>query len=87
VPWGVSLTIVPGIPLPAKITVEICQPPDWSQLTPEAADDPEVVDRCYEEVIGLMQSALTRLAAERPLPVISRLWSLLPGSGNGHSAG
>lgn len=87
VPWGISLPIIPGIPLPAKITVQICPPPDWSHLGPDAADDPEVVDRCYEEITGVMQSALTQLAEERPLPVISRLWGLLPGSGSGHSAG
>ena len=36
VPWGVSLPILPGIPLPAKVTVEICPPTDWSHLAPEA---------------------------------------------------
>jgi len=87
VPWGLSLPIVPGIPLPAKITVEICPPFDWSAFGPEAADDPEVVDRCYGEVTARMQSALTRLAEEHPLPVVSRLWSLLPGSAGRHSAG
>jgi hypothetical protein len=34
-----------------------------------------------------MQEALTRLAEERPLPVVSRLWSLLPGSGGDQSSG
>jgi 1-acyl-sn-glycerol-3-phosphate acyltransferase len=87
VPWGLSVPIVPGIPLPAKITVQICPPLDWSQLGPEAADDPQLVDRCYEEITGVMQEALTRLAEERPLPVVSRLWSLLPGSGGDQSSG
>jgi 1-acyl-sn-glycerol-3-phosphate acyltransferase len=87
VPWGLSLPILPGIPLPAKITVEICPPPDWSQLGPEAADDPAIVERCYGEVTASMQSALTRLAEERPSPVLSRLWRLLPGGGSDQSAG
>jgi len=87
VPWGLSLPILPGLPLPAKITVEICPPFDWSALGSEAADDPEAVDRCYEAVTARMQHTLTRLAEERPLPVVSRLWSLIPGSGRRHSAG
>jgi 1-acyl-sn-glycerol-3-phosphate acyltransferase len=80
VPWGVSLPLLPGIPLPAKVTVQICPPLDWSAYGPDDAEDREIVDRCYDEITGCMQEALTRLAEERPLPVLSRLWSLLPGT-------
>jgi 1-acyl-sn-glycerol-3-phosphate acyltransferase len=80
VPWGISLPALPGVPLPAKVTVQICEPPDWSAYGPEDADDPEVVDRCYEEITGAMQEVLTQLAEECPVPIVSRLWSLLPGT-------
>ena len=78
VPWGVSLALLPGFPLPAKITMQIGEPMDWSHLGPEAAEDPAVVDRCYAEITESMQASLTRLAAEHPYPVLSRLRSLLP---------
>jgi 1-acyl-sn-glycerol-3-phosphate acyltransferase len=78
VPWGVSLPLLPGVPLPAKITMELGEPIDWSHLGPEAADDPKVVDRCYAETIEAMQASLSRLADENPYPVLSRLRSLLP---------
>ena len=80
IPWGISLPLLPGIPLPAKVTVQICPPPDWSAYGPDEAENPEIVDRCYDEITECMQMALTQLAEERPLPVLSRLWSLLPGS-------
>lgn len=80
IPWGFTMAGVPGLPLPAKVTLQICPAPDWSHLTPEAADDPEIVQRCYDEVTDLMQAQLTALAEERPFPVLSRLRSLLPGA-------
>jgi 1-acyl-sn-glycerol-3-phosphate acyltransferase len=71
-PWGLSTPITPGVPLPAKITVQVCEPLDWSRLGPESAKDPEVLDRCYEEITSVMQSTLDALAAENPRPLISR---------------
>jgi 1-acyl-sn-glycerol-3-phosphate acyltransferase len=79
VPWGVSLPLLPGIPLPAKVTVQIGAPPDWSAHGPDAAADPAVVDRCYDEITGSMQAVLDELAAEDPLPLASRLRRLVPG--------
>jgi 1-acyl-sn-glycerol-3-phosphate acyltransferase len=81
-PWGVSMPLLPGIPLPAKITVQICKPMDWSRYGPDDADDPKVLARCYRQITGRMQRALSRLAKERPYPVLSRLGSLLPGTGS-----
>ena len=78
VPWGVSLPLLPGIPLPAKVKVEIGPPVDWSAYGPEAADDPEIVDRCYTEVTAKMQTTLDRLALETPYPLAKRLLGLLP---------
>jgi len=70
-PFGIVPGGIPTVPLPAKITVELLDPIDWSeQHGPEAADDPDVVDACYEELTTTMQDALDRLAAERRFPII-----------------
>jgi 1-acyl-sn-glycerol-3-phosphate acyltransferase len=73
VPWGVSSVAMPGIPWPTKITIDVGTPMPWEDLGPEAADDPAVVERCYHEVTGRMQTMLDRLAAEHPYPLWSRL--------------
>lgn len=67
-PLGPSLVWAPP-PLPAQITVEFLPAIDWRALGPAAADDPDTVTRCYDEVTTAMQDALDRLAAERPHPV------------------
>ncbi|MCZ6807172.1 MAG: 1-acyl-sn-glycerol-3-phosphate acyltransferase [Deltaproteobacteria bacterium] len=76
-PWGLSTPATPGIPLPAKITVQVCEPVDWSEYGPDAADDPEVLQRCYDEITSLMQSTLDQLAAENPRPIAARLKKVL----------
>ena len=88
IPWGLSVVGMPAIPLPAKITVEVLSPMSWSHLGPEAADDPAIVRACFDEITSTMQATLSRLAAERPWPVLSRLRALLPfaSSGNGHGS-
>jgi 1-acyl-sn-glycerol-3-phosphate acyltransferase len=78
VPWGISPIAVPGVPLPAKITIEVGAPMPWSSHGPEAADAPDVVARCYHEITGCMQATLDRLAAEHPYPLVSRMRRLLP---------
>jgi 1-acyl-sn-glycerol-3-phosphate acyltransferase len=83
IPWGVSPLGLPGIPLPAKITTRVLPAIAWPDLGPDAADDPAIVARCYEEVVGTMQATLDALAAERPYPVLSRLRSLLPFAAGG----
>lgn len=75
VPWGVSLPALPGVPLPARITVQVCEPLDWTRFGPEAVDDPAVLDRCYEEITSVMQATLDALALENPRPLLSRLRS------------
>ena len=72
VPWGISSPAIPGMPLPAKITVQVCEPLDWRRFGPQGADDPEVLDRCYEEITSIMQATLDRLAIENPQPLLSR---------------
>ncbi|HVO24191.1 MAG TPA: 1-acyl-sn-glycerol-3-phosphate acyltransferase [Candidatus Margulisiibacteriota bacterium] len=82
-PWGISTVALPGIPLPAKITVRVLPPMRWSSHPRRAADDPAIVGRCFEEITGVMQATLTALAGERPYPVLSRLASITPFQGNG----
>jgi 1-acyl-sn-glycerol-3-phosphate acyltransferase len=86
-PWGISPIMLPGVPLPAKITIEVGPAMPWCELGPDAADDPAIVERCYHEVTGAMQATLDRLAAEHPYPVLSRLRRLIVGSGNGREPG
>ena len=70
-PFGVVPGGIPTWPIPAKITVELCEPVDWSQrYGPEAATDDVVVRRCYDELTENMQSTLDRLAAERRFPIL-----------------
>lgn len=77
-PWGFVLGPVPAlIPLPTKVTVQICPPMSWSHLGPENAEDPEVLERCYREVVDVMQSALDDLAKEHPYPILTRLINLM----------
>jgi len=78
-PWGLSPPGPLYLPMPAKITVQVCEPLDWSRYGPEDANDPAVVDRCYVEITEVMQATLSALASETPWPVLRRLRSLLPG--------
>jgi 1-acyl-sn-glycerol-3-phosphate acyltransferase len=71
-PWGISSPAMPGVPLPAKITVQVCEPLDWSRFGPEGADDPAVLEQCYEEITSIMQTTLDALAIEHPRPLLSR---------------
>ena len=85
IPWGLSPIMIPGIPFPAKITIEVGTPMPWSGLGREAADDPAIVARCYHEITGCMQATLDRLSAEHPYPVLARLRRLLPFAADGAS--
>ncbi len=72
--FGPPLGLVPGgiptWPLPAKITVELCEPILWTNYGPEAAQDDVIVRECYDEVTETMQVALDRLVAERRFPIL-----------------
>ena len=72
-PWGVTIPPVPTVPLPAKVTLRVCEPFDWSGYGPGAAEDPGVVRHCYEEILGRMQSNLDQLVEAQPHPVLARL--------------
>jgi 1-acyl-sn-glycerol-3-phosphate acyltransferase len=70
-PFGVVPGGIPTWPLPAKITVELGEPIDWStRYGPDAADDDAIVRACFEELTGVMQSTLDRLAGERRFPIL-----------------
>ena len=76
-PFGVAPPLLPTLPLPAKVTVRVGDPINWSQYGPEAVDDPVVVRHCYAEVLGRMQADLDDLAAELPHPIATRASSAL----------
>jgi len=70
-PFGFVPGGIPTLPLPAKITVELGEPIDWSQqYGPDAAEDDVIVRRCYDELTSTMQAVLDRLVGERRFPVL-----------------
>ena len=73
IPWGLAVAPIPTVPMPAKVTLRVCEPLDWRHFGTEAADDPTVVRHCYEELLGRMQSNLDELVAAEPHPVLARL--------------
>ena len=76
-PWGIAPVTLPTFPMPAKVTVQVCKPIDWSGLPLDAAEDPDLVRHLYEEVLGRMQSQLDELVAELPHPILGRVGSAL----------
>lgn len=75
-PWGVWLgPLLPYIPLPAKITIEVLAPIRLERVLGRPirdgdADDDQVVRRCFTVVRQAMQAGIHRLYDERRLPVI-----------------
>lgn len=69
---------VPSLVLPAKVTIQIDAPLDWSQYGPEAARDPATLRRCYDQITRRMQRTMDALAREHPHPVLERLNELRP---------
>jgi 1-acyl-sn-glycerol-3-phosphate acyltransferase len=65
VPWGVTSGFVPYLPLPAQTTIAFGAPISWPALSSRDATDPAILDRCYAEVEGRMQSMLDGLMADR----------------------
>ncbi|MFN8545201.1 MAG: lysophospholipid acyltransferase family protein [Candidatus Binatia bacterium] len=77
-PFGLMPAFVPSVQLPAKVTIQVGSPLDWSRLGADRARDPDVVRRCYEELTDVMQRTLDALAREHPYPVLARLADLRP---------
>lgn len=73
-PFGVTSVLAPPLPMPTSMQIEFLEPLDWSACGSDAAEDDETVDSCYDEITGVMQSALDRLSAEYRHPVLSG-WS------------
>ena len=78
IPLGLMPAFVPSLQLPAKVTVQIGEPLDWSRHRPDQADDPDVLQCCYDEITGVMQRTLDDLAAQHPHPILTRLNELRP---------
>jgi 1-acyl-sn-glycerol-3-phosphate acyltransferase len=64
-PWGLTSGYLPYLPLPTQITTAFLPPMRWPDLGPEAADDDEVLQRCYAEVETLMQAKMDELTRGR----------------------
>ena len=66
-PFGLTIMDLPGrLPLPAKIVVRVLPKIDLKRELGAKAD----ADDAYELVTGKMQTALSRLASERRVPVV-----------------
>jgi 1-acyl-sn-glycerol-3-phosphate acyltransferase len=72
-PWGISIPLLIGVPMPSKITIQLLPAMAWEAYGPEDADDDAVLDRCYEEMRAQMQECLTSLVEEVPYPVVRRV--------------
>ena len=66
-PWGLDIGDMLGhLPLPAKMTIRVLEPID---LRARFGSDPDF-DAVYDDVVSCMQTELSRLAADRRLPII-----------------
>src|SRR6478672_9176296 len=64
-PWGLVVSdMVPRLPLPTKIAIEVQDPVDAADI---AASDDDVIN---DKVLSSLQAGVDRLAAERRFPVI-----------------
>lgn len=68
-PFGLTPGGVGALPLPSKVRVQVLPKIELGE-SPSAADDPEVVERCFEHVRSTMQRALDQLASKRRWPVL-----------------
>jgi hypothetical protein len=70
--------VLPSVPIPSNVTLQLGEALDWSCYGPEASEDPEILQACYDEITGIVQKTLDGLASERPYPILSRLNELRP---------
>jgi hypothetical protein len=71
-PFGVTSIVVPFVPLPTQVTVEVLEPMEWSRYGKAAADDDAIVQRCYRDITTKMQRELDVLARQQPFAVLRR---------------
>src|SRR5271166_3067294 len=69
-PFGVTSVLLPPPPMPAHLTLEFLPALDWTGYGQDAATDEGIVSECYADITGRMQAALSRLAAQRPHPLL-----------------
>lgn len=69
-PFGVTSVLTPPLPMPAHLTLEFLPALDWTAYGPGAAGDARVVSACYADITGRLQTALDRLSAEYPHPLL-----------------
>lgn len=67
-PWGIAPGVIPFLPLPAKLRVELLDPL-FVDDDPERADDDEYVDMVYREVEWRIEQGMGRLARRRSFPI------------------
>jgi 1-acyl-sn-glycerol-3-phosphate acyltransferase len=63
-PFGLGIGGLFALPLPSKIKVKVLPRIELAEA-PSAANDPAVVEKCFEHVTSTMQTALTGLASAR----------------------
>jgi len=63
-PFGLNPAGIFSLPLPTKVRVRVLPRIELGE-PPEAADDPIIVERCFERVRATMQDALDDLASTR----------------------
>lgn len=68
-PVGLSPAGLGCVPLPSKITLRILPKIELAEA-PGSADDPAVVQRCFDHVVQTMQEALDDLASRRRWPIL-----------------
>ena len=68
-PVGLTPAGLGCIPLPSKITLRILPKIELAE-PPEAAEDPAVVQRCFDHVVQTMQGELDDLASRRRWPIL-----------------
>ncbi len=68
-PFGLMPGALGYIPLPSKVNVRVLEPISF-QEPPSAAEDPEVVERLFNQVVRTMQDSLDELASRRRWPVL-----------------
>jgi len=69
-PFGVTSVLTPPLPMPAHLTLEFLPALDWTGYGPSAADDTRIVSACYDDITRRLQTALDRLSAEQPHPLL-----------------
>ncbi len=70
-PWGITSGFLPYLPLPAQTSIRFGAALDFSELGPQAAEQPETLRARYEEVRRQMQQELDALSRGR-VPFVGR---------------